>query len=227
MLYYIKGVHAMNDQGLEKIPAEYRARCWQMAKSAAMNSWTVYKTAVMQMAFGGVSSEAEAQRLYYAEQLGHKLFLSEDLKPSQMAQVLSDEIQNGFQHHSRPISTALEPEKQLIEIVNYYFSTEESLQNFYAALNGNLDEAPILESTKAESYQVTSPIESFDFDFAEEEAPTTLAQSQYQPAVEINPFHSFKNNSPANERPLVKAYLAGKDVSLPENIRRIIDEIYP
>ncbi len=211
----------MTDQGLEKIPADFRAYCWERAAEAKENSWEIFKTAIMQMRFGGVSSEAEAKRLFWAEQINHKLFFDKTLAVQKMALALSEDIQNSFQHSSRPISTIKDAEQQTIEILNYYFPTAKNLQSFQMALDGEFDEKP----------QIVIPTEDFVF-----EEPLPVAQSKAD-LIKMNSEIPEKGlekpkNQIDNERPKVRIYLEFKqnkyDLTalgeLSEKIQKVIDE---
>lgn len=213
----------MNDQGLEKIPFDFRSYCWERATEAKENQWEIFKTAIMQMRFGGVSSEEEAKRLFWAEQINHKLFFDANISVQEMALNLSEDIQNSFQHASRPISTLREPEEQTIEILNYYFPTQKGLDNFQMALDGAFD-----SKTKVKSE------ESFVF---EDQLPSVEdnKSSLVKTSSEISEKALLVDEPHKNldeERPKVKIYLEFKqnkyDLSalgdLSDKIQKVIDE---
>ncbi len=127
----------MNDQGLEKINQDLRNTAWNKCLEVKPElAWENFKNIILQMQFGGASSNGEAQRLFWAEQIKYKKFF--DQSPLELAQNLSHEIQNGFQNFSRPISNSANEESQLSEILHYYFSSEQFLDNFKLALNNQL-----------------------------------------------------------------------------------------
>jgi hypothetical protein len=127
----------MEDQGLEKINQDLRNTAWLKCVEGKPDlSWENFKNTILQMQFGGASSVAEAYRLFWAEQIKHKVFFSESA--FELAKNLSHEIQNNFQNFSRPISKSIDEETQLSEILYYYFSSDEFLDNFKQALNNQL-----------------------------------------------------------------------------------------
>ena len=130
----------MKDQGLEKAAANLRKEAWEQAVSSPDNPWKAFKDKIQQTQFGGVFSEAEAWRLFVAEQIGQKNFLAGIKSPQDLARKLSEEIQNTFQHSSKPISTRPDSEQQVIEIIHYYFPGINQMQNFQAALDGKLED---------------------------------------------------------------------------------------
>ena len=137
------------DLGLEKIPFELRAYCWEIGQKDFENPWNAFQEAVMQIHYGGVSSEAEALRLFCAEQIRTRTFFFDDLAPSLLAQKLSQEIQTSFQNNARPISAEGDAEKQTVEILNYYFPDVLSLKNFELALSGKMDNMQTLSEEEA------------------------------------------------------------------------------
>ncbi len=137
------------DLGLEKIPFELRAYCWEICQKDFENPWNAFQEAVMQIHYGGVSSEAEALRLFCAEQIRTRTFFFDDLAPSLLAQKLSQEIQTSFQNNARPISAEDDAEKQTVEILHYYFPDVLSLKNFELALSGKMDNMQTLAEEEA------------------------------------------------------------------------------
>jgi hypothetical protein len=218
------------DQGLERTPVEFRKFCWETVMRAEDGHWGIFKASIMQFRFGGVSSEAEARRLFRAEQIGHKIFL-EDVKPSQMAFELSEEIQSSFQNSSRPISVEADPDQEIIEIVNYYFPDAETLQNFEHALEGRLDEAPsqivsqVVQAPIFESQDIPTFEEDFAFVETPEHSPQDYAKSEIKQSPQIT-------NNLSNERPKLKAYVEAmqkgqnitSQINLPESVKAIVEE---
>lgn len=137
------------DLGLEKIPFELRAYCWEICQKDFENPWNAFQEAVMQIHYGGASSEAEALRLFCAEQIRTRTFFFDDLAPSLLAQKLSQEIQTSFQNNARPISAEGDAEKQTVEILHYYFPDVLSLKNFELALSGKMDNIQTLAEEEA------------------------------------------------------------------------------
>ncbi|MDX1920721.1 MAG: hypothetical protein SFU25_08330 [Candidatus Caenarcaniphilales bacterium] len=233
------------DRGIEKIPFEFRTYCWNKALSASSRdedeNWKHFKEAIMQARFGGVSSEAEAFRLYIAEQIGNQHFFPAEESPQELAIKLSEEIQEAFQHISRPVSTASEQENIIIEIINYYFPSEEKIHNFELTLNGAfdkdvdgdfdiIDKEPVKTQTE-NKVQTQFPVnekpskaeEEFSFeDDLEEEPPKlsfgeSVAQSFSQSASQsITKVFSLgakaeAKTSPEAERPKVLDYIKQRD----------------
>lgn len=233
------------DQGLERIPEQFLNYCWELCIKAEGKEWETFKSMAMQMRFGGVSSEAEARRLFWAEQIAHKVFFLNDEKPSQIAAQLSEDIQSSFQHVSRPVTLESDEDRQLIEILNYYFANEEALANFDECLKGSFDgvnqEVPFTQKDhnaeifqpQSENSQNTSEAASFDDDF---QLPPTKPQknTKREQQTLTNPFTDKKviaNSSRKEERPKVHQYLEAKDKrqhysELSGKIKEIIDEFY-
>jgi hypothetical protein len=229
------------DQGLEKIPFEFRSYCWDTTKRAQDDHWNVFKNAAMQIRFGGVSSEAEAKRLYWAEQIGHKEFFPHEITPSEMALNLSDDIQNSFQHTSRPVTTNQDPEQQTVEILNYYFPTEETLASFEMALSGSLDKPhknmPVYGIASLKNSSTESPLkENNASDFTFEEPGSLPAKEKETGGLWNNVFSKggVGRSSLDDERPKVKLYVEARRKKqntplknqLSDKIKSIIEDHY-
>ncbi|MDJ0626369.1 MAG: hypothetical protein QNJ31_08415 [Candidatus Caenarcaniphilales bacterium] len=231
------------DLGIEKIPQEYRTYCWDKTLKTADVHWETFRSLITQIRFGGVSSESEAKRLFYAEQIGNNSFFTQNELPSNIANKLTEEIEYGFQNLSRPVTTSHDQETQIIEILNYYFPSETKLRNFELALNGDLDVSLQVIEDK-QSYLSTQDKPDFEF---EDQADSTKKEVLQSEKKNINNFEdvnqenieSDKNSKLPDEkpifdinseRPLVKAYVESqgeKKLDLPAKIKRIIEGFYP
>jgi hypothetical protein len=205
------------DLGLEKIDFEFRQYCWNRAIGAGDNPLQVFLDNVSKSKFGGVSSIAEAERLYIAEQIRLLKFLDPQTLPSQLAEALSSEIMESFQNISRPISLAQDPDSQMMEVLKYYFVDDNGLQNFNQALNGELDG---IDLTKDVEIPVVEP---------------SRLEGDVVPKLPVseplrNPFKEPEKKV-FDERPKVKEYVNNKHnkllvPNLSGKIKEIIDEYY-
>ncbi|MDX1917745.1 MAG: hypothetical protein SFT81_01195 [Candidatus Caenarcaniphilales bacterium] len=154
------------DLGLERVPAELRRKAWEAALAGNKHCWETYCRVITQYQAGGVTSEPEAQRLFWADQIGNGVFLDGQILPSEMAYKLSQEFETSFQHHSRPISYATDHDRQVVEIISYYFPEHLHLRNFDLALKGYLNP----NSYEAAQYAEVDPVlqqASFELDTIE------------------------------------------------------------
>lgn len=235
------------DRGIEKVPFEFRTYCWNKALNAKEDHWKHFKEAITQVRFGGVSSEAEAYRLYIAEQIGNKYFFDQQFSsdeglPQELALQLSEEIQEAFQHISRPVSASSNHEEIIVDIINYYFPSEERIQNFELALNGafneelNSDVNDFIESPQKTLAEIETDNQGNQDDFTLDSFDhatnkTTAKEELHQPDTQsINKVFSLANPSststtervstaafpsvlPNGERPKLINYLKQRDSS--------------
>lgn len=228
----------LQDQGLERMPEQFRDYCWGLALRATGREWDTFKSMAMQMHFGGVSSEAEAKRLFMASQIIDLKFFDLEAKPSSLATQLSDDIQSGFQHASRPISVEADPERQLIDILNYYFPSEAALERFNQCLLGAFDskvggqEAEWVFHEQGVGAQVFHEQSSGTQVFREQGGQESQWQQSTKPFTESK--KGALNNDDATkqkERSRVIEYIEARDKGLhyPElsdKIKKIIDGFY-
>lgn len=140
---HIEQTATLEDQGLERISKEFREECANEVFGHIKDLdelWDAYREAIREEELGGVSSDFEARRLFLAEKIGRLKFSREDV-PSRLAEELTDEFENTFQNNFRPVSREKDQEKQLSEVIGYYFYDENRLRNFYSCLGGEYDNA--------------------------------------------------------------------------------------
>ncbi|HEY9886167.1 MAG TPA: hypothetical protein V6C96_02790 [Vampirovibrionales bacterium] len=127
----------------------------------------------------------EALRILWAQQIINKKFL-EDRKPSTIALSLSSSIQLIAQQ-----AQDLDPQAVIVELLNYYFPTEQDMENFQLALEGKMDVLlrETINSAKQslpEKMLAINPDEDFEknkanmpiFSDAEEKLEEQLAKAQ-------------------------------------------------
>jgi hypothetical protein len=247
---------SVSDNGIERIPSEYRNYCWQQTTIQDANHWQFYKQLASQVSYGGASSEAEAARLFGSEQIRHNLFFEHN-SAHELATDLAEEIEQVFQNPTRPVTSQHNstPEATIVELINYYFPEEQGLKNFELALAGELQEnrfsqkpnsnagftnlkSALLAQDAIEPKEVTYP-EPTKYNEEENANPSSPKKSFFGDGLFKQKTESLpgtSNNINAGEfnkeRPRLKAYLKSRDYGqgspdVPVQIQAIIDEFYP
>gem|GEM_PF-4163714 len=148
------------DQGLEKIPEQFKKKAWEQVKQELLlkkkpdyqKLFKKYYNCLREHENLSVSSQAEAYRLFVAEQIKNHLFLAPEKNNynwSHLSKDLIDNLENNFQNHSRPIVDPENSTKENLELIlKYYFPDTESQKSLESALENKLEVKPKLIEQK-------------------------------------------------------------------------------
>ncbi len=174
-------IEESQDHGFEKISLKLRQESWIECKKHTGQEREVFIELITNKPNNGVSSFAEAERLFLAHQLGESFLFDKKSNIYEVALSFAETLNNGFQNKLRPITDKKNSEEELLDFINYYFPTKESTENFYNILNN-----PITEAVE-ESVEELEAQENFDFEEEEEEVeiPEQKIENQAETEEEI------------------------------------------